>query len=277
MEQREIDVIINALSDELLESEIAAVITALQTGELEFFEVFDNNSIEDLIAGEEPEVIVKVKLLPKLDITEGTNVDFIEVKDGINNKFDYVVADDYDDAVICAKNSIIEYANLNGLENFDVDITQFVEIDFFDDWYRNKLIIEANTLLDKPSEIFENDLIEYLYENNELNEFDFVSNEDGEIDFKQCNVEDDLLIDLYITYNDLDRNELIQKYIREEGIQTFEDKLNKEIDIDWEALTDECIENDGVERYLSIDNSVNVVNINEVDYLVYLEHTNRKI
>jgi hypothetical protein len=137
-------------------------------------------------------------------------------------------------------------------------------------------IIEAVKLLKKPSKQFENQLIEVLYNEGELSEFDFESSPDGEPNFKQCLMDAEMLIDSYInsTINPFNFDNVVEAYIEEVGESAFIAQLGEVIEINWEELTEDCIDADGAAQYISIDDRDTVVDINDTEYHVFLEHSN---
>lgn len=277
MNQKDINVIVNKLSDFTTKSELAAIITALDNNFIEYYDIFDDiYNIEGLRIADIDKVtinmsnIMAVKDIP--DFLFETECDIIKVKD-LSKFNEYIVSDSMDDLEDAAKNIVIEYGKQNGIENFDIDINDYVEPDFFFDWNEKRLKEEAIDMYEENSFDFENVLVEYLYNINELDDFDFEENEVGEPDYFICKLDFDTLIDIYIdSEKNTDINELIEEYIQEEGKDTFKANLNNEIEIKWDSLAEDCINIDGFIRYLSIDNKMNTVKIDDVDYYVLLYH-----
>lgn len=281
MNNRDKNILVNKLGDYFTEEELAVIVRCIDDESLELYQICNADSFDILNNLDEDEIEVYTNVIRAVDsdkepkYLEDTFAKLVKFKDNIH-KEDYIVADSEEDIFKITENIIKEFAKNNGFDDFNVDITKYLDEDFFEDWTKEQAGAEAVKLLKKPSKQFENQLIEVLYDEGELSEFDFESSSDGEPNFKQCLMDAEMLVDSYInsTINPFNFDNVIEAYIKEVGESAFIAQLGEVIEINWEKLTEDCIDADGAAQYISIDDRDTVVDINGTDYHVFLEHSN---
>lgn len=277
------NIIISKLSDYYNDEELAVIIYCLDEGILDLFDICNLDTFEELEIANPDDIDINRNCVNALydedkpDILVDTNCGFVSV-DNTMYKYDYIVTDDLDDAETAVKEVLKNYAKYNGLDEFDIDITQYLDEDYFKDWYFNALKEEAENLSTEPSDNFPNGLYEVMYNQGELDDTDFRFNDEiGDYDTNRPIIPTNELIELYADDNSTNApiNDIINLYIDEVGEDVLKQNVdNGTIDIDWDKLTTDCINTDGIETYLSVDSRVGTVDIDNTDYYIYLEHTN---
>jgi hypothetical protein len=283
MNNRDKNILVNKLGDYFTEEELAVIIRCMDDESLELYQICNADSFDILNNLDEDEIEVYTNVIRAVDrnkepkYLEDTFAKLVKFKDNIH-KEDYIVADSEEAIFKITENIIKEFAKDNGFDDFNIDITKYLNEDYFNDWAKEQLGAEAVKLLKKPSKQFENQLIEVLYNEGELSEFDFESSPDGEPNFKQCLMDAEMLIDSYInsTINPFNFDNVVEAYIEEVGESAFIAQLGEVIEINWEELTEDCIDADGAAQYISIDDRDTVVDINDTEYHVFLEHSNSR-
>jgi hypothetical protein len=274
MNRNNIIVLRDALFNVLSDSEIAVIVSAIDNQNLALSDIFEGvDSFDELktidFSDGANEDIINTDIITynrnNPNFLADNACDYVCINDGIT-KSCYIVTDNINEAEAATENLIIDFGKAGNLDEFDVDILDFIEdVNYFIDWYIPILQEEANDLLDSG------ELESYLVQLDYLNDYDY--NDDG--DLIRTN---DELIDIYVDnkIDEISDKELIELFIEKEGEDTLYAYLGEEIDIDWNKLAMYCIDEDGIARYLSIDNNISEIEINGDTYYVFLyRQTNR--
>ena len=175
-----------------------------------------------------------------------------EIEEIYNNEYetpdgDYLVLTE-EEAYDREKEYIMNLVYDIGISSFNVNTSDFVDGDWFEEAFRE---IEENYVDDieyESDEVFDNRLIQELYNEGWLEDEDFETNENGEPDFKNLKEDVDLGSAKENYVQGLMNN--ITDYIQEFIFQFGEDDFNRVVEennlVDKEALAEYCIREDGV-------------------------------
>lgn len=163
---------------------------------------------------------------------------------------DYLVLteDEADDLAIQDTKDILEDV---GLEGLNIDITPYVE----EDWFRyaleesNQFYVED--ILSESDRTYDNRLVEECYSNGLISDDDFELDEDGEIDYTKCQLDSDELIERYTKYLNDEIRDPIKEFIFQYGQDYFDEIVIKNELVDLDGLAEEIVSLDGRENSLA--------------------------
>ena len=279
MNNKNIDIVVDKLKEYCSGEEMAALAVALTNNFIDIYDIFPYiDSYEKLketdIEYDDIDFNVYDNEISTPEFLDNTDCYLISVTNSAVRKKEYIVSRYEDEIEQAAKNNIIDYGKEFGIGDFDVDIADYIEYDYLYDWYRKQLREEAKEMYEDLSNKFSNYLIEYLYNEDLLDDYDFSYDRDtGEVDYHDCLVDGyELLEDIYVEdiIANTSNEQVIDLYISEEGKDTFLNNVGTEIEVNWDSLANECIKIDGVESYLSTDNTMTEIDINGNTYYVFL-------
>ena len=160
---------------------------------------------------------------------------------------DYLVLTE-DEAYDREKEYIIDLVDDIGISSFNVNTSDFVDEDWFEEAYRE---IETNYVDDieyESDDVFDNRLIQELYNEGWLEDDDFEIDEDGEPDFKNVKEDADLTTAKENYVQGLMDN--ITNYAEEYEFEFGKDEFDRVVEendlVDKDALAEYCIRVDGV-------------------------------
>ena len=177
---------------------------------------------------------------------------------------EYLVVDE-DEAYQAAKLDIENLIDDIGIDSFSEGFQEWIFMNAVDgDWFADALRESEEYYVNDLEEEtygqdkFENRLIEELYENGLLTDADFSLDENSELDYMTLMPEVDLdslkeeYVDLLVEreYNPIDW------YINSFGSDSFSQVCRENMLIDWDKVTEECIDVDGVAHFIARYDSV---------------------
>lgn len=157
---------------------------------------------------------------------------------------DYLVLteDEADDLAVQNTKDILEDV---GLEGLNIDITPYVE----EDWFRYALEesnqFYAEDILSESDRTYDNRLVEECYSNGLISDDDFELDEDGKIDYTKCQLDSDELIERYTEYLNDKIKDPIEEFIFQYGQDYFDEIVIKNELVDLDDLAEEIVSLDG--------------------------------
>ena len=139
--------------------------------------------------------------------------------------------------------------------------------EFFRDDYRSY----CEDIVNESDDTYGNRLVSECVDAGIIDDYDFEEDEDGELDYSQCTVDEDELIEKYVDYM-VDRidnfGEELKFAFGEDGLTGLID--NGAIEFDMEGLTERYIDDYGVGGCLSgYDGQENVIDYDNWEYYIY--------
>lgn len=172
--------------------------------------------------------------------TSGTNVSYCGE--------DWYVFGDYDEAVKGATNDVLMYLDDMGVEGINLDMTQYVDEDWFENAERESFenyCYDIATEGDNTYDTYDNRLVQECYYANLIDDDDFEIDEDGEPNFEECKVDTDELVERYVDYHMSSIIDFIQEFIWNFGKDEFNSVVKENGLVDFNELADDIVSIDG--------------------------------
>jgi hypothetical protein len=210
-------------------------------------EEFNIENVENYDLGEDYQIY---------DDAVGTNINY--------NYEDWYVFDDYDSAVSAAIEDTklllddigidgINFDNLGGIENF-------VDADWFEDALKESFESYCYDIEYEGDNTYDNRLVQECYDNDLIDDDDFELDEDGEIDYTQCTLDTDELVERYVDDYMSRLYDPISEFISQFGEDEFNRVIKDNGLVDMDELAEAIVDVDGPA------NSLSRYDGNEVEY-----------
>ena len=247
------------LKERFDEHEIVAILSAIEDGII-------NRTDDDF----------EIKRVDEYYFMEDTYAELYNITDSIYVGYEYIVAEDYQDAFKCAVNLIVDDCENNNelntiIHEEDIDIRDYITQESLENWYSSILTAEADKLYNAPDEDdnFENALIAYLFDKDVLTEWDFEFDDDDGWIYKKCKDDYKSLVEDYVDFNMLNLSGLqyeIKENVSEEDIIDNPD----DFEIDYYNLANDLVKWNEPEYYLSVDNDYHTFEMEGNTYYTFL-------
>lgn len=196
---------------------------------------------------------------------EDVTVDDIEVNDYDSSSFTvmssgdeyYVYTDDEaDEAFRDYEMSLIEDLGIQSFsKGFQNEIiNNFVDEEPFREFYEDDYFHYATDIAEESDDEFGNRLVRECYEADLISDDDFSTDDNGEVDYTNCTVDEDELVELLRDYmvESLNGN-FAEQFEFDFGKDDFTRFINENNAIDWDAVIEEVKIRDGRGLYSSYD------------------------
>lgn len=201
-------------------------------------EEFNIENVENYDLGEDYQIY---------DDASGTNINY--------NYEDWYVFDNYDDAVEGAIEDTklllddigidgINFDNLGGIENF-------VDDEWFEDALKESFESYCYDIEYEGDNTYDNRLVQECYDNDLITDDDFELDEDGEVDYTQCTLDTDELVERYVDDYMSRLTDPISEYISQFGVDEFNRVVKDNGLVDMDELAEAIVDADGPANSLS--------------------------
>lgn len=183
-----------------------------------------------------------------------------------------------DEAIQAAIDYVEDLIDEIGYSGFNVDITDFADEDWFKEALKESFEAYCNDIEYESDDNFGNRLVQECYDNGIISDEDFATDEDGNVDYTNCLLRTEELIERYVEWYEEEElygsyhGNFIKAYIDNFGEDDFNYILkNNPNIIDKDAFATYCVEKDGPQLFLSsYDRDEYIVDIGDgVTYYVY--------
>lgn len=181
------------------------------------------------------------------------------------------VYDNYDDAYAAAKEDCENLIDDIGFEGLNIDLAMFADEDWFKDALIESFQFYCEDIASESDDTYGNRLVEECYDRGLIDDSDFATDADGEVDYTDCLIDEDELVERYVNWYEENNWDWVQTYLDELGSENFEYAVkNNPSIIDMDALCEYIVDNDGVGNSLSrYDGSEREVEYDGNIYYVY--------
>lgn len=201
-------------------------------------EEFNIENVENYDLGEDYQIY---------DDAVGTNINY--------NYEDWYVFDNYDDAVAAAIEDTKLFLEDEGIDGVNFDklggIENFVDTDWFKDTLKEYFENYCYDIESEGDNTYDNRLVQECYDNDLIDDDDFELDEDGEVDYTQCTLNTDKLVELYVDDYMSRLDDPVGEYISQFSEEDFNKAVKNNGLVDMDELAEAIVDADEPKNSLS--------------------------
>ena len=245
---------------------IASVATMYDNGEIIDVDIFDTN--------DEPFDIDEIDSYELLEPVSEQNSNYYGGKEiNFGGYLTYLVFANEFLAKSAAKEKIEEVIDEKGLSIINpatIDIEDYIDKDWFEDYYREEFTDYYNDMSDEEDTKFGNALVRECYNKKLIDDTDFYEDEEYNPIYSECRLSINSLVENLVDDAISNMDDLVKAYVDDNGEVKFEDTLLRENLIDMNDLCEDLVKSDGIGHYLAeYDGKDNEYKLSGIKYYLY--------